>query len=686
MSTDRSIDLAVSRGFPQPVAAAWRRAFVPTSPAGRTTHLLAFAEVLFRTLGSFMALDYLAGGRCDRVDRQLLQLRRPSLGSWQSLVRDCILAVASRDRSERFFVEAADWYLGERRDEPSEVAGQLTALVELRNELAHGQAPAPGPSAERKCAEVLDLLRRILGSLDWLRRYRLFRVLDMRRLRGRTPRFDYQLAFYVGSEPSPLPESVILGVGLPTGATCLVDQSGRRILETTPFVRVDLDPRLREERLFLLNRTIKAKRLVLTHDATSEQVRELVDWEGGPIPFDAWLGQPDLRLLLHENPLPEGGLEAREASRFGHVLDDRFEVLGPLGEGGMAVVLRVLDRWENGEEVALKLLRPEFCNDETFRRRFRREAHLMKRLRNRRLLPVQDIGNLPDGRMWLTMPVVVGGSLRDRLQVGIPEPAQARAWMGDMLAAVRVLHESRPTVVHRDIKPSNFLVNDQGSLLLTDFGIALQQDEARLTRTRERMGATAYMSPEQRAGKTVGPPSDIYSLGVVVHELLTGDVLGPGEGLKGDVGRIVRLMTRSAPGRRPSAQQVMQRLELVLPGPAKTCRAPAASAPTPEPLPTGMLETEAGGGRALRQALRSLRSSNSQGTSRRNRAGRTGDSEVNRLLRKAREDCDRGRLSDAMSLYDEALQLRSDCYEAYIGRGIVHLERRDYGCRSLLGT
>ena len=130
----------------------------------------------------------------------------------------------------------------------------------------------------------------------------------------------------------------------------------------------------------------------------------------------------------------------------------------------------------------------------------------MKRLDSEHVLSIIDTGWLPDGRLWLTMPVVEGGTLRSRLQAERPSDAQAREWMVQMLKALAALHSCEPAIIHRDIKPSNFLVREDKSLALTDIGIALQAHHARLTRTMEQMGSTAFMSPEQQAGARSPPP------------------------------------------------------------------------------------------------------------------------------------------------------------------------------------
>src|SRR6185436_16601080 len=125
------------------------------------------------------------------------------------------------------------------------------------------------------------------------------------------------------------------------------------------------------------------------------------------------------------------------------------------------------------------------------------------------------------------------------------------------LAALERVHASG--IVHRDIKPSNFLLADDGSAMLTDFGIALQPDDPRLTRTQEHMGTVPYMAPEQSRDRTVTTQADIYALATVLHELLTGELPRdrPGSRVPGELGELIRRMGRKDPTRRPTATQAL---------------------------------------------------------------------------------------------------------------------------------
>ena len=601
MSTNRIIDLTVKEAFPQPVAAAWHRALVTTSDTDRVKHLLACFEVLLRTLGSYFILDYLRGPRNQHVEELFAKLEKPSLGHWVGLIRHSLVAIREREGLDPFFPEAADWYF-DKKGKPTEIARKIDGLVTLRNKESHDTPTMGGTATATRAAQVFAEMRAICSSLDWLRGYRLFRVQGLKRQRGRKPQYKGKAVFYTGEDALPIPVSLTVGTELLAEAMYVASPSGERVLEVTPFLRVEHDERLNQERLFLMRSTHRSKKVLLVNDVTGAEARVLIDSEVDELPFDDWVALEDHTMLVVEIAPPNDGLCAPDVGGIeGQRLGDRFDLLGTLGEGGMAIVHHVMDDFE-GEEFALKLLRKDLSEDRVFQERFKREARTMKRIRHPNVLRVIDTGWLPDGRLWLTMPIVVGGNLRDRLKAERPDEAQARAWMTQMASAAVALHEREPPIVHRDIKPSNFLVDEDGSVLLTDFGIAFQENQARLTRTMEQMGSTAFMSPEQQAGSTVGPASDVYSLGVVYHEVLTGEdvVLKPGKGISGELGELVRAMTQREPAQRPTAAEVLAQLEgsLAEPAPvqesepAPVAEDTSAASPVVEPEPSEAAEPE----------------------------------------------------------------------------------------------
>jgi len=201
-----------------------------------------------------------------------------------------------------------------------------------------------------------------------------------------------------------------------------------------------------------------------------------------------------------------------------------YLVVAPLEEGGMAAVYKAyqpsVDR-----HVALKVLPRYLTEDPQYLRRFRREARIVARLQHPHVLTVHDFGE-SDGYTFFVMPLVHGGTLADLL-TGLPLslPVAVRV-VTQVCAALDYAHAKG--VVHRDVKPSNILIDEGGNCLLADFGIAHVVEAATKvtspTLTGQMMGTPAYMSPEQVSGEGVGPPSDLYSVGIVLYQMLTGRV------------------------------------------------------------------------------------------------------------------------------------------------------------------
>ncbi len=265
-------------------------------------------------------------------------------------------------------------------------------------------------------------------------------------------------------------------------------------------------------------------------------------------------------------------------------LRDRYEIERELGRGGMATVYLARDL-RHERRVALKVLRPDL-GPELGSGRFLREIRFTARLQHPHILPVFDSGQAA-GQLWYTMPYVEGESLRDRIGRKGRLAADAVLQIGREVAdALDYAHSQ--SIVHRDIKPENILLS-RGHALVADFGIARALGPSRgadtaqeLTETGLVIGSWGYMSPEQRFGTSVGSASDVFSLGVVLYEAVTGDhpfkTLSPLEVLQADRGRTLVAPSRCAPelpehfdalifgmlspepDRRPSAAAVAQAL------------------------------------------------------------------------------------------------------------------------------
>ena len=204
------------------------------------------------------------------------------------------------------------------------------------------------------------------------------------------------------------------------------------------------------------------------------------------------------------------------------LVDNRYRIVKPLGSGGMADVFlahdSVLDR-----DVALKVMSTRYASDEEFVERFKREAQSAAALSHPNIVAIFDRGEADDGTYYIAMEYLPGGTLKDRILKRGALPARTAAAVAlQMAEALRAAHER--DVVHRDIKPHNILITGTGDVKVTDFGIARAASSSTMTRTGHILGTAHYISPEQAMGEPVGPASDLYSLGVVLYEMLTGEL------------------------------------------------------------------------------------------------------------------------------------------------------------------
>ena len=201
-------------------------------------------------------------------------------------------------------------------------------------------------------------------------------------------------------------------------------------------------------------------------------------------------------------------------------LGDRYVLQERIASGGMSDVWRALDDVLQ-REVAVKVMRADPDNEEIFAHRFRDEALHSAALMHSNITTVFDYGE-DDHLSFLVMELVPGLPLSAIIrECGAMEPDSVRSIIGQAALALGVAHESR--VVHRDVKPANILVRPDGVVKLTDFGIARALDAIGHTRTGEMLGTPNYISPEQALGEQATGASDLYSLGVVAHEMLTGE-------------------------------------------------------------------------------------------------------------------------------------------------------------------
>lgn len=258
----------------------------------------------------------------------------------------------------------------------------------------------------------------------------------------------------------------------------------------------------------------------------------------------------------------------------------RYELGGVVGRGSSAEVRRARDL-RDGSVVAIKLFHPESSQQDRLRQR--RELALLARLRHPGLVGMRDSGiddTVEGGRAFVVTDLVEGPTLARRIRDGVLDPADVRR-IGVQLASA-LAHVHAAGVVHRDVKPANVLLGDGLQARLADFGIAVAIDGTVATEAGCVVGTAAYLSPEQARGQTVGPPTDVWALGLVLLEALTGRREYPGNAveaaiarlhrspdvpgdLPGDLAAVLTAMTALDADARPSAASVARRLARPLP-------------------------------------------------------------------------------------------------------------------------
>src|SRR6478736_3842690 len=210
----------------------------------------------------------------------------------------------------------------------------------------------------------------------------------------------------------------------------------------------------------------------------------------------------------------------------GTTLNGRYRLEARIGAGGMSTVYRALDETLQ-RQVAIKLMNREVTSDSDQLERFRREARAVAQLSHPHIVGVIDAGE-DEGRPYIVFEYVEGETLKERIRRNGRLPiTEAVAYAIEIARALGTAHARH--IVHRDVKPQNVLIDEEGSAKVTDFGIARTLDQEGLTADGRVLGTTDYVSPEQALGHQVTGQSDLYSLGIVLFEMLTGDVPFKGE-------------------------------------------------------------------------------------------------------------------------------------------------------------
>ncbi|MDB5078177.1 MAG: hypothetical protein JWP00_101 [Chloroflexi bacterium] len=300
-----------------------------------------------------------------------------------------------------------------------------------------------------------------------------------------------------------------------------------------------------------------------------------------------------------------------EAQTTNAIIGNRYELLELIGQGAMSKVYRGRDS-NLGRIVAIKFLREEYGDNPNFVARFYREARAVASLPTEHLVSIYDYGQ-HNTTYFIVMEYVEGKNLKEMLrQEGPYSPKEALKLATPVLLALKAAHAKG--IIHRDIKPQNILVRQSdGVVKLTDFGVAYAHDNAQVTSTGMVIGTVDYMAPEQARGEPVGPPADLYAVGVVIFELLTGRLPYTGENtmqiIMGHISKpipslasqgvsappalerlVQRALAKDISTRFQSAQEMLNAFEMVLAEP----EAPAFAAGSLDQLPAETARPQAG--------------------------------------------------------------------------------------------
>lgn len=242
----------------------------------------------------------------------------------------------------------------------------------------------------------------------------------------------------------------------------------------------------------------------------------------------------------------------------GQLINDRYEIIKSIGEGGMANVYLAKDVFLD-RKVAVKVLRGDLANDEKFIRRFQREAYAASSLSHPNIVEMYDVGE-DNGTYYIVMEYIEGRTLKQLLKKrGNITPAEVVDIMLQLTDGIAVAHDKY--IIHRDLKPQNIMISDDGKIKITDFGIAMALNSTQVTQTNSVMGSVHYLPPEQASGKGSTTKSDIYSMGIMMFELLTGKLPFKGENA---VEIALKHMKDDIPSVRKINQNIPQSLENII--------------------------------------------------------------------------------------------------------------------------
>lgn len=519
--THASTDLVLSCHAPQLLAAAYRLVQDPSGTANeRLGRRLGFVDTTLRFVVAVLASDAFAQGLAlpDEYSKLVRKLEAPSWGDWNKAAEALACDLLAVDCAAPDFASLF-WTRGANGPERTEFAKTLTHFVDRRNSIFHREVPVPSETQAALLNQEDDApLRRVMGALQFVRRFAFLFVVE-RHEREDGSSCDEVLRLS-GNEP----ERVRSASGgalarVPKKQPFLLARTGR-VLLLSPFIRVEQEPGSGRLDMLLL-----ARWRAEGFDYSSARRHDRVHHS----PRDGELARrpEDLTTLPSRRAeVPPHIAQELLAAGEDDVHLPGFILEGVIGRGASGVVYRARERLLDrppGAAVAIKVLHPQVTHEPLQRERLKREHDVLARLQSPGIVKVHRYAEEP--RPHIVMEYVAGEDLRSLVEQRPLRPDDAGRICLDVLEALAVAH--RAGIVHRDVKPSNVMRDEQGRIRIVDFGIALADALAPLTRTFDALGTFDFAAPEQMVrGAQVDRRADLYSVGRLLEFLVTGK-LGP---------------------------------------------------------------------------------------------------------------------------------------------------------------
>jgi len=593
---DAAEQAALATAAPFPIGGPYRLFRQESQPASGVNRLFDVAEAALRYMACCVAGEL---PRTPEIGRLDAWFEKPlSMGAVHGWTRETLKAVNGNDGTP--FIHALKPLYLEKTGGNS-VAGLFDEMITERNRTrGHGITPSDREyrRLRQKLSPTLDL---ILQRLAPAFAFSPVIVKGINDFDGRW--HEHQVLRAVGDNPYFPVDTLNSDIPLPFRRVYLLG-SDRSLTPLYPLLRYAVCGLCDEEHLFLFQSFHRNKSLYLD------------PFRGCSLEVPATVGE--FRETLHKGSrqtltLGTGGEPLKADLSSGFLLAGRYEIASEIGRGGGGQVFEALDTL-TGQRVAVKTLKgadphatpPAGSDPKVMIRRFQREAQVVSRLNHPSLVKVFDVG-VDRGIHYFAMERVEGAELRGKLCQGPLPLDDIVSVASQLLGALTVAHAAG--VVHRDIKPENILVQADGTAKLADFGVARLSGATALTSSGEIVGTVGYMSPEQVEGEAVDPRSDLFSLGVLLHEMSTGaspflaptvqETLAavlkrtppPPSALNAEIppwfdALVESLLRKSRDGRPPDAQAVLAVLSRGPEGKAKKAQSrllPAWLSPRPEP-------------------------------------------------------------------------------------------------------